>query len=135
MPTDGERGTAHLVGHQALDHGGVESGVNMAPKDGRGHVKPTPDFALCEAMHVLREVVREPTPLVRLVRALHQRRPGDDAKAQQEGTHERRDERGGGAQAGLVHIADWNAGGQEFGELAKRGRRGGESARLELFTL
>lgn len=112
----------------------------MAPIDGRGDIKPAPDFALCEAMHILREVVREPPALVRLrvvrrVWAVHQRRAGDDAKAQQEGTHERGDERGGGAHAGLVHLANRDAGGQESGELVERGSRRREGTRFELFPL
>ena len=119
----------------------------MAPKDGRGHIKPAPDFALCEAMHVLCQVVRQPPPLVpipvpvpvpvpvRAACALHERRSGNNPKAQQERTHERRDQRRGGAHPRLVHRADGHARGQEAGELRERGRRGRQGTRFELFPL
>jgi hypothetical protein len=138
-------GAAHLVlvGHQACDHGGVEPGVDMAPKDGRGHVEPAPDFALREAVDVLGEVVRQPSARARVrivgicicVRAVQQRRAGDDAKAQQERADEGRDERGGGAHAGLVHIPDRHAGPREPGEQPERGGRGGQVPRVELLAL
>ena len=130
-----KRGTHLVVGHEALDHGGVKSGVNMAPKDGRGHIKSTPDFSLCEAMHVLCEVVRQLPSFVLLVCALHQRRPRNNLEAQQEGTDERRDQRRGGAHPGLVHVANGETGRYEFGELAQRGHSGRQATRLELFAL
>ena len=113
----------------------------MAPKDGRGHVEPAPDFALRAAVHRLREVVREPPPRARVRvacvrrRAELERRAGDGAEAQEEGAHEGRGERGGRAEARLVHLADGDAGGEEPGERAQRGGRGRQAARRELRTL
>lgn len=50
--------------HQVADHSRIESRIQVTPKDSSGHVEPAANLALCLAMYVLGEVVRQPSAIV-----------------------------------------------------------------------
>ena len=117
---NGDGGTH--VRHKRGQHRGLEPPINLAPKHRRGHVEPAPDLALREAVHVLREVVRElPALALHAVGGGREGGGGDDAEPEEERGGERGDERGGGAEPGLVHGGEGGAGGEEGRERGEGG--------------
>lgn len=86
-------------------------------------------------MHVLREVVRELAPAVReRVRGgcAGEGRARDDGQVREQCGGERGDQRGGGAEPGLVHVGEADVRGAEGREFGEGGEGWGEVAEGEL---
>lgn len=103
--------------HQVADHIRIEPRIQMTPKDSSGHIESTTDLALRLAMYVLREVVRQSPAIVVILR---KRFFGNHVEVNEKGRREGGDKSGRGAQSGLVHVREMNAGGDEGWDLGER---------------
>ena len=94
----------------------------MAPEYRGGHVESAPHFPLRQTVHELSEVMRE-TPALALPARVRKLLGGDDAEADEERGDEGGDQRGGGAEPGLMYVGQGAAGGREGRQLFQRVHR------------
>jgi hypothetical protein len=56
-----------VISHELLEDGGVKAGVNMTSKYSCRDVKTAPNFALCQAVNVLRKIVSKSSTLALII--------------------------------------------------------------------
>lgn len=60
--------TYYIIRHQFLEDDGVEPGVDVTAKHSCRDVEAAPNFALRQAMHILRQIVSKPSTLAIILR-------------------------------------------------------------------